>query len=73
MYFSVCGLPWWLSNKESTCNAEVKGLIPGLERYPEKEMATHSCILTWRSPWTVEPGMLQSMGSERVGHSLATK
>ena len=34
----------------------------------EKEMATHSSILAWRIPWTEEPGGLQSMGSERVGH-----
>ena len=72
MYFSVCGLPWWLSNKESACNARVEGLIPGLGRFSEKEMATYSCSLTWRSPWTVDPVMLQSVGSERVGHSLVT-
>ena len=29
---------------------------------PEKEMATHSSILAWKSPWTEEPGGLQSMG-----------
>ena len=34
----------------------------------EKEMATHSSILTWEMPWTEEPGGLQSMGSQRVGH-----
>ena len=34
----------------------------------EKEMATHSSILAWRVPWMEEPGMLQSMGSQRVGH-----
>ena len=34
----------------------------------EKEMGTHSSILAWRSPWTEEPGDLQSMGSQRVGH-----
>ena len=34
----------------------------------EKEMATHSRTLTWKIPWTEEPGMLQSMGSQRVGH-----
>ena len=34
----------------------------------EKEMATHSGILGWRIPWTVEPGGLQSMGSQRVRH-----
>ena len=34
----------------------------------EKGMATHSSILAWRIPWTVEPGGLQSMGSQRVRH-----
>ena len=34
----------------------------------EKEMATHSSILAWKSPWTEEPGGLQSMGSQRVGY-----
>ena len=34
----------------------------------EKGMATHSSILAWRSPWTEEPGGLQSMGLQRVGH-----
>ena len=34
----------------------------------EKEMATHSSILTWRIPGTGEPGGLPSMGSHRVGH-----
>ena len=34
-------------------------------------MATHSSILAWRSPWTEEPGRLQSMGSQRVGHNCA--
>ena len=36
-----------------------------------KEMATHSSILAWRIPWTKEPGGLQSMGSQRVGHDWA--
>ena len=31
-------------------------------------MATHSSVLAWRIPWTEEPGGLQSMGSQRVGH-----
>ena len=34
----------------------------------EKEIGTHSSILAWRIPWTEEPGRLQSMGSERIGH-----
>ena len=36
-------------------------------------MATHSSILTWRIPWTEEPGELQSMGSQRVKHNLVTE
>ena len=35
----------------------------------EKEMATHSGILAWEVPWTEEPGRLQSMESQRVGHN----
>ena len=34
----------------------------------EKGMVTHSSVLAWRIPWTEEPGGLQSMGSQRVGH-----
>ena len=36
-------------------------------------METHSSMLAWRIPWTEEPGGLQSMGSQRVGHDLVTK
>ena len=39
---------------------------------PEKGMATHSSIVSWKVPWTEEPGGLQSMGSQRVRHDLAT-
>ena len=39
----------------------------------EKEMATHSSILAWKIPWTEDPGGLQSMGPQRVGHDLATE
>ena len=42
----------------------------GQEDPLEKGMATHSSILAWRIPWTEEPGELQSIGSQRVGHSL---
>ena len=38
----------------------------------EKEMATHSSILAWKIPWMEEPGRLQSMGSQRVGHDRET-
>ena len=43
------------------------GSILGLEDPLEQVMATRSSILAWRIPWTVEPGGLQSMGSQRVG------
>ena len=38
--------------------------------YKEKAMASHSSTLTWKIPWTMEPGRLQSMGSLRVGHDF---
>ena len=41
----------------------------GREDPLEKEMATHPSILAWKIPWTEEPGGLQSMGSQRVGHN----
>ena len=40
----------------------------GWEKTLEKEMAIHSSTITWKIPWTEEPGRLQSMGSQRVGH-----
>ena len=40
----------------------------GWEDPLEEGMATHSSILAWKSPWTEEPGGLQSLGSQRVGH-----
>ena len=40
----------------------------GWEGLLEKEVTTHSTILAWKIPWTEEPGRLQSMGSQRVGH-----
>ena len=40
----------------------------GQEDPLEKEMATHSSILAWKIPWTEDPGRLQSMESQRVGH-----
>ena len=40
----------------------------GGEDLLEKEMAAHSSILAWKIPWMEEPGRLQSVGSQRVGH-----
>ena len=44
----------------------------GWEDPLENEMATHSSTLAWKIPWTEEPGRLQSMGSQRVGHDSAS-
>ena len=48
---------------------EMRVQSPGWEDPPEEEMATHSSILGRRISWTEEPGKLQSMGSQRVGHN----
>ena len=61
-------LPRQLSGRESTCQAGAVGLIVGQEDPLEKRMITHSGILAWGIPWTEEPGGLQSMGSQRIGH-----
>ena len=58
--------------KASAYNAGHPGLIPG-EDFLEKEMASHSSILAWRFSWMEEPGGLQSVGSQRVGHDWVTK
>ena len=44
----------------------------GWEDSLEKEMATHSNTLAWKIQWTEEPGRLQSMGSQKVGHNWVT-
>ena len=62
------GLPWWLSGRECACNAGDVGLIPGWGRSPVEDTATHSSIFAWRIPWTEEPGGLQLIGLQRVGH-----
>ena len=51
---------------------EIRVWSLGWEDPLEKEIATHSSILAWKISWTEEPGGLQSMGSQRVGHDWAT-
>ena len=63
--------PGGSDSKESACSAGDPGSISGWEDPLEKEMATHSSILAWKIPWMKEPGRLQSMGSQRVGHDWA--
>ena len=62
------GFPGGSAGKESACNEGNLSLVPGWEDPLEEDMATHSSILAWRSPMDREPGGLQSMESQRVGH-----
>ena len=69
------GSPGGSDSKESSCNVGAPASIPGWDPWEdplEKGMATHSSILAWRIPWTEEPGGLQSMGLQRVGHDWVT-
>ena len=65
---------YWVSQvalvaKNRPANVRDMRLIPGSGRSPGGGHRTHSNILAWRIPWTEEPGRLQSMGSQRVGHN----
>ena len=66
------GFPRGSDGEESACNARDLGSIPGLERSPGEGMATHSSILARRIPGTEEPGRLQYIGWQRVGHVCVT-
>ena len=54
--------------KKSACGARDLGSVVGWEDLLEKGVASYSRILAWRIPGTEEPGGLQSMWSQRVGH-----
>ena len=62
------GFPGGSDGKESACSMGDLALISGSGTSLEKVMATHSSALAWSIPWIEEPGELQSMGSQRVGH-----
>ena len=57
----------------SVYNAGDSGSIPGSGDTLEKEMAIRSSTIVWKIPWTEEPGRIQFMRSQRVGHDLVTK
>ena len=60
-----------LKSPKETQETQVRSL--GQEDALEEEMKTHSSILTWKVPQTEEPGGLQSMGLQGIGHNLATE
>ena len=66
--FNLCGFPCVSDGKASACNAGDPGSVPGLGRSPgtgNGNPLQYSCL---KIPWTKEPGGLQSIGSQRVGH-----
>ena len=68
LFSLIMGFPGGSEVRNSPANEGEVGVIPGSGESLEEGMATHSSILAWRLPWTEEPGGLQSMGSQRVGH-----
>ena len=60
--------PGGSDGKASAYKAGDPGSIPGLGRYSREGNGTHSSTLAWKIPWMEEPGGLQSMGWQRVGH-----
>ena len=54
---------WGLEEPE-----RLQGLVESHIHHAEKALVTHSSTLAWKIPWTEEPGRVQSMGSQRVGH-----
>ena len=67
------GFPGGSVVKKPPAMQETRVWSLGQEDALEEEMATHSSILTWKIPWTEEPGKLQSMGLQTVRHNWATK
>ena len=66
------GLPWWFSGKGSACNtgdSEDLSSIPGLGMIPWRRKWLPTSSFVWETPSTEEPGKLQLMGSQRVGHN----
>ena len=72
-FLKSLGLPGGSVIKNPPAILEMRIQSLGWEYILKKEMATTSNILALKIPWTEEPGGLQSMGSQRVGHDLATK
>ena len=74
--YNTKGLPTWLSGKEPTCHCRRCQFDPWVRKMPwRRKWQLHSNILAWKSPWTEEPGGLQSMGWQngtRLGNRAHT-
>ena len=62
---ATCGVAQMVKRLPAMWETQLRSL--GREDTLEKEMATHSNTLAWKTPWMEEPGKLQSMGLQRVG------
>ena len=67
-FVTSLGSPGGLAEKNPPAIQETQVQSLGQQDPLEKEMATHDRALAWKIPWIEEPGVLQSMGSQRVGH-----
>ena len=67
------GFPCDSNGTASVCQRRVHWFNPWARKVPCRRWQSTPNILAWRIPWTEEPGGLQSMGSQRMGHELATK
>ena len=72
-FLYIWASPVALVVKNLPANAGDTGLIPGSGRSPGEKNGNPLSILVWEILWTEELGRLQSMGSQRIGHDLATK
>ena len=72
IFYLLGGFPGGSDGKALPAMRETGVRFPGREDSLEKEMEIHSSTLAWKIPWTEEPDMLQSMGSQRVGHDRVT-
>ena len=69
----ISGFPGGSVIKNLPANAGDAGLIPASGRSPGEGNGSPSSALAWETPWTEEPGEVQSMGRKRVGHDSVTK
>ena len=67
IYYVISLVAQMVKHLSTTWETRIRAL--GWEDPLEKEMAIHSSTIAWKIPWTEEPGRLQSMGSQRVGHN----
>ena len=70
--FTIILLNLWILHRSRFPLLPITSSLPGSLAFCGSSMAPHSSTLAWKIPWTEEPGGLQSMGLQRVGHDWAT-